>query len=100
MRIMRKTMHGSYRKAKAKKVAEAVQHRSDEYAAGRQGKPIASWTNKPARAPPMRSTIVDMPDGSQRTAVEPADVRHTAEDKFKDWFDGVYGPSECTRATY
>ena len=75
-------MPGSYKKAKAKEIVEAVQHRSDEYAAGRQGKPIASWTNKPARAPSVRSTIVDMPDGSQRTAVNPADLRHTAEDKF------------------
>ena len=29
--MMRKTMHGSYRKVKAKKIAEAVQHKSNEF---------------------------------------------------------------------
>ena len=72
-----------------------MQHRSDEYAAGRQGEPIASWAcwqGTEPRAPPiaMRSTIIDLLDGSQRTAVRPADVRHTVEDMFEGWFDGEH----------
>ena len=92
-RELRKLMHGSWRQHNQAEMKGAIKHRSDEYAAGRQGKPIASWTNKPKKAAPMRSTIVERPDGSKVAVVDPIKVRHTADNKFERWFNDRYGPS-------
>ena len=92
-RDLRKLVHGSWRQHNQAEVEGAIKHRSDEYVAGRQGKPIASWANKPKKAPPMRSTIVERPDGPKVAVVEPVEVGHTADNRFEQWFNALYGPS-------